>query len=50
VPSQLVEVEPQELAIERAKGERLCYVAATRARDILVFLGFDPTYADEESV
>jgi hypothetical protein len=25
-------------------------VAATRARDILVFLGFDPTYADKEWV
>ena len=24
-------------------GERLCYVAATRARDILDFPGFDPT-------
>ncbi|MFA5506203.1 MAG: UvrD-helicase domain-containing protein [Vulcanimicrobiota bacterium] len=43
VPQQLADVEQEELAIERAEGQRLCYVAATRARDLLVFPGFELT-------
>jgi ATP-dependent exoDNAse (exonuclease V) beta subunit len=48
VPQQLAEVEAQESAIERAEGERLCYVAATRAKELLVFPGFDPSRCGEE--
>jgi ATP-dependent helicase/nuclease subunit A len=35
-PRELVDHEPQENARERAEGVRVAYVAATRARDLLV--------------
>jgi ATP-dependent exoDNAse (exonuclease V) beta subunit len=35
-PKELLDNEPQELLRERAEGVRVCYVAATRARDLLV--------------
>jgi ATP-dependent exoDNAse (exonuclease V) beta subunit len=43
-PWELVENEPQERLRERAEGVRVAYVAATRARDLLVI----PTVGDEE--
>jgi ATP-dependent helicase/nuclease subunit A len=43
-PQDLLDHEPDELGRERAEGVRLAYVAATRARDLLVVpaLGDDP--------
>ncbi|MGA7314345.1 MAG: UvrD-helicase domain-containing protein [Silvibacterium sp.] len=43
-PLDLLERGPQELARDRAEGIRLAYVAATRARDLLVIptIGDDP--------
>ncbi|HWZ31595.1 MAG TPA: UvrD-helicase domain-containing protein [Bryobacteraceae bacterium] len=43
-PRELSEHEPQESARERAEGIRVAYVAATRARDLLVIpaVGDDP--------
>ncbi len=38
-PAELVELRPGELARDRAEGHRLAYVAATRARDLLVVPG-----------
>ncbi len=38
-PAELVELRPGELARDRAEGHRLAYVAATRARDLLVIPG-----------
>ncbi len=38
-PMELVERESTERALEQAEGERLAYVAATRARDLLVVPG-----------
>src|SRR5439155_19865137 len=35
-PPELVEHEPEEMAREREEAARLLYVAATRARDLLV--------------
>jgi ATP-dependent exoDNAse (exonuclease V) beta subunit len=43
-PWQLLENEPQERARENAEGVRVAYVAATRARDLLVV----PAVGDEE--
>jgi ATP-dependent exoDNAse (exonuclease V) beta subunit len=42
-PRELAENEPQESARERAEGVRVAYVAATRARDLLVI----PAIGDE---
>jgi ATP-dependent helicase/nuclease subunit A len=42
-PRELAEHEPQERARERAEGVRVAYVAATRARDLLVV----PAVGDE---
>jgi ATP-dependent helicase/nuclease subunit A len=42
-PTDLVLHDAEEAARERAEGERLAYVAATRARDVLVV----PTIGDE---
>jgi ATP-dependent helicase/nuclease subunit A len=42
-PSELAEHEPSESARERAEGVRVAYVAATRARDLLVI----PAVGDE---
>ena len=42
-PRELAEHEPQESARERAEGIRVAYVAATRARDLLVV----PAIGDE---
>ena len=42
-PRELAEHEPQESARERAEGVRVAYVAATRARDLLVV----PAVGDE---
>jgi len=42
-PSDLLHHEAEELAREEAEGERLAYVAATRARDLLVV----PAVGDE---
>ncbi|HML15639.1 MAG TPA: UvrD-helicase domain-containing protein [Bryobacteraceae bacterium] len=42
-PRELSEHEPQEAARERAEGIRVAYVAATRARDLLVI----PAIGDE---
>ena len=42
-PRELVEHEPQESAREQAEGVRVAYVAATRARDLLVV----PAVGDE---
>src|ERR1700682_5654959 len=42
-PSELTEHEPSEGARERAEGVRVAYVAATRARDLLVI----PAVGDE---
>ncbi len=42
-PRELAENEPQESARERAEGVRVAYVAATRARDLLVI----PAVGDE---
>lgn len=36
VPQELADQQTREENIDRAEGERLCYVAATRAKDILV--------------
>jgi ATP-dependent exoDNAse (exonuclease V) beta subunit len=43
-PRELVEHEPEEHAREQAEGVRVAYVAATRARDLLVIpaVGDDP--------
>jgi ATP-dependent exoDNAse (exonuclease V) beta subunit len=43
-PWELIENEPQERLRERAEGVRVAYVAATRARDLLVV----PSIGDEE--
>ena len=43
-PSDLIQHEPEELARDEAEGVRLAYVAATRARDLLVV----PAVGDEE--
>ncbi len=43
-PWELLENEPEERLRERAEGVRVAYVAATRARDLLVI----PTVGDEE--
>jgi ATP-dependent exoDNAse (exonuclease V) beta subunit len=43
-PWELLENDEKELARERAEGIRVAYVAATRARDLLVV----PTVGDEE--
>jgi ATP-dependent exoDNAse (exonuclease V) beta subunit len=43
-PWELLENEPQERARETAEGVRVAYVAATRARDLLVI----PAVGDEE--
>ena len=43
-PSDLIQHEPEELARDEAEGVRLAYVAATRARDLLVV----PAIGDEE--
>jgi ATP-dependent helicase/nuclease subunit A len=42
-PRELVDHEPQESAREKAEGVRVAYVAATRARDLLVI----PAVGDE---
>lgn len=42
-PKELLDNEPRELAREQAEGVRVCYVAATRARDLLVV----PVVGDE---
>lgn len=42
-PRELLENEPREAARERAEGARVAYVAATRARDLLVV----PAIGDE---
>lgn len=42
-PRELADNEPQEMARERAEGIRVAYVAATRARDLLVI----PAIGDE---
>jgi ATP-dependent exoDNAse (exonuclease V) beta subunit len=43
-PWELLDHEGEEMARDRAEGVRLCYVAATRARDLLVVpaVGDDP--------
>ena len=43
-PFDLIQHEPEELARDEAEGVRLAYVAATRARDLLVV----PAVGDEE--
>jgi ATP-dependent helicase/nuclease subunit A len=43
-PFDLIQHEPEELARDEAEGVRLTYVAATRARDLLVV----PAVGDEE--
>jgi ATP-dependent helicase/nuclease subunit A len=43
-PFDLIQHEPEELARDEAEGVRLAYVAATRARDLLVV----PAIGDEE--
>jgi ATP-dependent helicase/nuclease subunit A len=43
-PFDLIQHEPEELARDQAEGVRLTYVAATRARDLLVV----PAVGDEE--
>jgi ATP-dependent helicase/nuclease subunit A len=43
-PSDLIQHEPGELARDEAEGVRLAYVAATRARDLLVV----PAVGDEQ--
>lgn len=43
-PADLIQHEPEELARDEAEGVRLAYVAATRARDLLVL----PAVGDEE--
>ena len=43
-PLDLIQHEPEELARDEAEGVRLAYVAATRARDLLVV----PAVGDEE--
>ena len=43
-PFDLIQHEPEELARDQAEGVRLTYVAATRARDLLVV----PAIGDEE--
>ena len=43
-PFDLIQHEPEELARDAAEGVRLAYVAATRARDLLVM----PAVGDEE--
>jgi ATP-dependent exoDNAse (exonuclease V) beta subunit len=43
-PHELLNREPEEAALERAEGVRVAYVAATRARDVLVV----PAVGDEE--
>ena len=43
-PADLIQHEPDELARDEAEGVRLAYVAATRARDLLVV----PAVGDEE--
>jgi ATP-dependent exoDNAse (exonuclease V) beta subunit len=47
-PRELAEHEPEENAKERAEGIRVAYVAATRARDLLVIpaVGDEPFPAD----
>jgi ATP-dependent helicase/nuclease subunit A len=44
-PRELLAHETEEIARDRAEGERLAYIAATRARDLLVIpaAGDDPT-------
>ena len=42
-PFDLIQHEPEELARDEAEGVRLAYVAATRARDLLVV----PAVGDE---
>jgi ATP-dependent exoDNAse (exonuclease V) beta subunit len=50
LPLDLLDHEDEELARERAEGVRVAYVAATRARDLLVVpaVGDDPFASDPE--
>ncbi|HTV02124.1 MAG TPA: UvrD-helicase domain-containing protein [Luteitalea sp.] len=48
VPAELLELRDAEIARDRAEGHRLAYVAATRARDLLVIPGVgDEPYPNE---
>jgi ATP-dependent helicase/nuclease subunit A len=51
-PWDLLDHEAEEVARDRAEGVRVAYVAATRARDLLVVpaVGDDPSASDEEAV
>jgi ATP-dependent exoDNAse (exonuclease V) beta subunit len=50
LPLDLLDHEADEMARERAEGVRVAYVAATRARDLLVVpaVGDDPSVVDPE--